>query len=66
VVFEVAKAYPNVTVFDPAALLCDENYCWAGKDGKMLYVDEHHLSGFGVALLAPELEKVIGKLFEKN
>ena len=66
VVFEVAKAYPNVTIFDPAALLCDENYCWAGKDGKMLYVDEHHLSGFGVALLAPELEKVIGKLLEKN
>jgi hypothetical protein len=30
----------------------------------MLYVDEHHLSGFGVALLAPELERVIGRLQE--
>jgi hypothetical protein len=64
VVFEVAKAYPNVTIFDPAAFLCDKDYCWAGKDGKMLYVDEHHLSGFGVALLAPELEKIIGRLQE--
>jgi hypothetical protein len=51
-----------VTIFDPAAFLCDKDYCWAGKDGKMLYVDEHHLSGFGVALLAPELEKIIGIL----
>ena len=61
-VLDVARSYPDVIVFDPADFLCDKDYCWAGKDGRMLYVDEHHLSAFGVALLAPELEKILIRL----
>lgn len=40
----VLKDFPAVKVWDPARLLCDEQFCWAMKDGTMLYRDDDHLS----------------------
>ena len=38
-------AYPTVRHWDLAQHMCDEQYCWAIKDGQMLYGrDGHHLS----------------------
>jgi hypothetical protein len=58
-VLNVLKDYPNVKVFDTAKELCDENYCYAKKDEKMLYRDAVHLSLYGSDLIAQSLIKVI-------
>lgn len=50
---EVARRYPSVKIWDMAKLLCDEQFCWAMKDGKMLYNrDGTHLSVLGSRWLA--------------
>lgn len=58
-VTRVAKDYPNVTLFDAAAPFCDDTWCWAIKDGQMLYRDDDHLSVEGSKFLAQELIKVL-------
>jgi peptidoglycan/LPS O-acetylase OafA/YrhL len=55
----VLKDYPAVRVFDAAAPLCDEQWCWAMKEGQMLYRDDDHLSLDGTRLVARELVKQI-------
>lgn len=58
-VFGVLKDYPTVKIFDAAARLCDDTWCWASKDGKILYTDQHHLSPAGARLLSRELVNLI-------
>ncbi len=58
-VFKVLKDFPSVQTFDAAAQLCDDKWCWAMKDGKMLYRDDVHLSLEGSRYLAKELVKLI-------
>jgi len=41
---ELASQYENITVLDPEKLYCDDKYCYAIKDGKMLYADDDHHS----------------------
>ncbi len=62
IVFSVLKDFPSVKVFDPAVLLCDTQYCWAMKEGKMLYRDDDHLSVEGSRFIARELAKVLQSL----
>ena len=58
-VFKVLKDYPNVHVFDTANELCDDHYCWAMKNGEMLYRDDVHLSLYGSDFIAQKLVKLI-------
>jgi peptidoglycan/LPS O-acetylase OafA/YrhL len=51
IVLPILNEFPNVKVLDPLPALCDENYCWAIKDKKMLYRDEHHLNKTGAIYL---------------
>ena len=51
IVMPILKEFPNVKVLDPLPALCDENYCWAIKDKKMLYRDGHHLNATGAVYL---------------
>lgn len=55
----VLGEFPSVSVFDPVAYLCDENWCWAEKEGKLLYRDANHLSLEGSRHLAERLVKTI-------
>lgn len=48
----VLNDFPEVRVFDPSRYLCDKEYCWAMKDGKMLYRDDNHVSLGGARELA--------------
>lgn len=43
-VAEILQKFPAVKRWDPSKLLCDDQYCWAMKDGKMFYRDDTHLS----------------------
>ena len=51
----VLAEFPQVRRFDLASALCDEERCWAMKDGKLLYRDHAHLSNDGSALVAEKL-----------
>ena len=41
---QIVKNYSNITILDPKDLYCDNSYCYAIKDGKMLYADDDHHS----------------------
>lgn len=58
-VFSILKEFPAVLIFDSATELCDENFCWAIKDGEMLYRDDDHLSLQGSDYIAQKLVKLI-------
>ena len=55
--FRALEDFPKFKVFDSAAELCDEQYCWAMKDGKILYRDDVHLSIQGSEYLAQKMIK---------
>ncbi len=58
-VFSIIKDYPTVKIFDAPAYLCDKEWCWAKKDGILLYRDDNHLSLEGARLIGSELRKTI-------
>ena len=60
-VFKVLKDFPSVQTFDAAAQLCDDKWCWAMKDGKMLYRDDVHLSIEGSRYIAQGLTTLIAQ-----
>jgi len=49
---EISRKYPNITLLDPKDLYCDDVYCYAVKDGKMLYADDDHHSTDGSIMQA--------------
>ncbi len=46
-------ARQGVTIVRPADALCDSLRCVVARNGRPLYVDQHHLSAFGAEQLAP-------------
>lgn len=40
----LAKEYKYINILDPKDMYCDDKYCYAIKDGKMLYADDDHHS----------------------
>jgi hypothetical protein len=48
-------AMPNVKVLRPDAVLCTD-VCAVEREGKVLYLDDNHLSTHGVSLRARDLE----------
>lgn len=55
VIHEILHEFPTVKVFNPVPYLCDAEYCWAMKDGKLLYRDHNHLSVFGSRYIAKRM-----------
>lgn len=58
ITMSVLKSFPTVKVFDPSKYLCDAKYCWAMRDGKVLYADSNHLSYEG--------SMYVGKMFARE
>lgn len=46
---------PNVKILNPADVLCDDQWCWAMKDGRMLYRDREHYSEYGSRYVADRM-----------
>lgn len=55
----VLKDFPAVITFDAAAPLCDRRYCWASRDGDLIYSDDDHLSIDGSRYLARSLAPLL-------
>lgn len=53
----IGNDFPSVGFIDMQAALCDEKYCWAFKDGTLLYMDGDHLNKNGVDLVARHFSK---------
>jgi lysophospholipase L1-like esterase len=54
---KVLNEFPQITIWNPADAFCDETYCWAVKDKKMLYRDDNHLNETGSIYLGEFLNK---------
>lgn len=51
IVTNVLKSFPAVKVFNANRSFCDDEYCYATKDGKFLYWDDDHLSEAGAEIV---------------
>ena len=55
----ISRKYKTITILDPKDLYCDTKYCYAIKDGKMLYADNDHHSTDGSTIQAKYFMKDI-------
>jgi peptidoglycan/LPS O-acetylase OafA/YrhL len=53
----VLNEFPQVTIWDTTGAFCDETYCFAIKEKKMLYRDDNHLSEIGSLYLGNYLNE---------
>lgn len=56
---QVAAALPGATVWDPLPLLCPGEVCKPDLDGRPLYFDGDHLSGYGNRVLLPSFREQV-------
>ncbi|MBI3401482.1 MAG: acyltransferase [Acidobacteria bacterium] len=59
VVARLRQAHPQLAVFDPLPLLCDRRWCYAKRNGQIMYRDPTHLSAAGSAMVAESLGKIL-------
>jgi hypothetical protein len=52
--------------YDPFTVLCDSAQCPLEQDGKVLYLDNNHLSMVGVRLLEPSLIDMVNKILAQQ
>ena len=45
----------SIYVINPTDYFCDENTCYALRDGRALYFDDDHMSLYGASLIAEEI-----------
>jgi peptidoglycan/LPS O-acetylase OafA/YrhL len=55
----------DVFLYDPFPVLCTATECPVEKDGKVLYLDNNHLSMPGVRLLEPSLIALVNQILDK-
>lgn len=53
--------FPSVEVFDPLPYFCDDEYCRAMKDDRILYRDQHHLSLQGSKYFTRAMIEALGR-----
>ena len=58
-VYKISKKYKNIHILDSRNLYCDDKYCYAIRDGKMLYADDDHHSIDGSIMQAKYFENRI-------
>jgi peptidoglycan/LPS O-acetylase OafA/YrhL len=52
IVREATEHVPELHVFDPLPYLCDDQWCYAIRNGDLLYADDNHLNREGSTLFA--------------
>ena len=58
---QTSRKYPFAVILDPKDLYCDDESCYAVKDGLMLYADDDHHSVDGSMVQAKYFEDAIFK-----
>ncbi len=57
-----AAGLDHIEFFDPSSVLCDAQACDAARNGELLYLDPHHLSLAGAAVVAAALVRQSSEL----
>ena len=57
----VAKGDPRITIWDPSTVLCNLKSCPSYVNGKPLYSDSDHLSGYANDLLKPSFDAAVSR-----
>jgi peptidoglycan/LPS O-acetylase OafA/YrhL len=57
----IVADYPGVLLVDAAKPFCDDQWCWAMKDGQLFYRDDDHLALNGAKLVAREIQLSLEK-----
>ena len=55
---EIVETTPGLAHWDASEAFCDEQVCWAKRDGIMFYRDRHHLSLAGARVLGEHVRVV--------
>jgi peptidoglycan/LPS O-acetylase OafA/YrhL len=55
----VAKQLPNVHLLDTSRTFCDDRFCRMGRDGKLFYRDQNHLTIAGSRAVAADIARQI-------
>ena len=58
----LAKAFPNVRIWDPFPILCPTDTCSTQHDGRPLFFDGDHLSGYSNLLMYPNFASAIASI----
>ena len=58
-IYNLSKKYKNIKILDPKDIYCDNKYCYAIRDDKMLYADDDHHSIDGSIIQAKYFIKSI-------
>lgn len=53
---------PDIKRVRPSELLCDSEYCYAGRNGEAYYFDDNHLSVHGAKVIAKEIASALSFL----
>jgi len=61
ITLSVLSDFPQVRILDGTKYLCDTEYCYATKDGELLYRDDNHLSVQGSRYVASKLAQDISR-----
>ena len=58
-VYAKSADFANVHIIDVEPYICEENTCYAFKDGNFLYADDDHYSVFGSNFIAQKIENIL-------
>ena len=58
--------YPALVIWDPFPILCPDSVCSAFLDGKPLFIDQDHLSGYGNQLLLESFSELLSSIRENQ
>jgi hypothetical protein len=58
-VARLQQEHPQLAVFDPLPILCDERWCYAKRNGVLLYNGDNHLSADGSRIVSEQLAEVV-------
>jgi hypothetical protein len=56
---------PSTYFYDPFTVLCNDIECPITQDGKVLYLDNNHLSMTGVRFIEPSLMQMVNEILAK-
>lgn len=62
---ELTDTMPGVTVWDPFPVLCPGDTCLTKKDGRPLFFDADHLSGWANVVLYPDFKAFMDAVYAK-
>jgi peptidoglycan/LPS O-acetylase OafA/YrhL len=54
---KIRQRVPSLLIYDPTAVFCDSEQCFAQHQGKILYADTHHLTTDGAILVGHDFKK---------